>query len=97
MKTAEMRCSKIASTFDIAMISKIGPRPFKNFVLKIKSFKWSVERSRHERHICSLLPYFYFLDFKFSNVVCPSELHPLIWFFLKTPSGKRKYPKNPKN
>ena len=28
---------------------------------------------------CSLI--FYFLDFKFSNFVCPSELHPLIWFF----------------
>ena len=30
---------------------------------------------------CSLI--FYFLDFKFSNFVFPSELHPLIWFFLK--------------
>ena len=28
---------------------------------------------------CSLI--FYFLDFKFSNFVCPSDLHRLIWFF----------------
>ena len=28
---------------------------------------------------CSLI--FYFIDFKFSNIVCPSELHPLMWFF----------------
>ena len=28
---------------------------------------------------CSLI--FYFLDLKFSNFVCPSELYPLIWFF----------------
>ena len=28
---------------------------------------------------CSLI--FYFLDFKFSNFVYPSELHPLMWFF----------------
>ena len=28
---------------------------------------------------CSLI--FYYLDFKFSNFVCPSELHPLMWFF----------------
>ena len=28
---------------------------------------------------CSLI--FYYLDFKFSNFVCPSELHPLICFF----------------
>ena len=25
--------------------------------------------------------FFYFLDFKFSNLVCPSELHHLILFF----------------
>ena len=39
---------------------------------------------------CSLI--FYFLDFKFSNFVCPSQLHPLIWFFsADIPSGKEKY------
>ena len=42
---------------------------------------------------CSLN--FYFLDFKFSNFVCPSELHPFIWFFLKIPSGKRKISEKP--
>ena len=41
---------------------------------------------------CSLN--FYFLDFKFSNFVCLSELHPLIWFFVKIPSGKRKISEN---
>ena len=37
---------------------------------------------------CSLV--FYFLDFKFSNFVCPSELHPLIWFFFKKSFRKKK-------
>ena len=37
---------------------------------------------------CSLI--FYFLDFKFSNFFCPSELHPLIWFFLKNSFRKKK-------
>ena len=37
---------------------------------------------------CSLI--FYYLDFKFSNFVCPSELHPLIWFFLKNSFSKKK-------
>ena len=37
---------------------------------------------------CSLI--FYYLDFKFSNFVCPSEPHPLIWFFLKNSFRKKK-------
>ena len=37
---------------------------------------------------CSLI--FYFLDFKFSNFVCPSVLHRLIWFFLKNAFRKKK-------
>ena len=37
---------------------------------------------------CSLI--FYFLDFKFSNFVCPSKLHRLIWFFLKNSFRKKK-------
>ena len=37
---------------------------------------------------CSLI--FYFLDFKFSNFVCPSELHLLIWSFLKNSFRKKK-------
>ena len=37
---------------------------------------------------CSLI--FYFLDFKFSNFVCLSELHPLIWFFFKNSFRKKK-------
>ena len=37
---------------------------------------------------CSLI--FYNLDFKFSNFVCPSELHPLIRFFLKNSFRKKK-------
>ena len=37
---------------------------------------------------CSLI--FYFLDFKFSNFVCPSVLHRLIWFFLKSSFRKKK-------
>ena len=42
---------------------------------------------------CSFI--FYYLDFKFSNFVCPSELHHFIWFFLKKSfRRKKKYPKN---
>ena len=37
---------------------------------------------------CSLI--FYFLDFKFSNFVCPSKRHPLIWFFFKNSFRKKK-------
>ena len=37
---------------------------------------------------CSLI--FYFLDFKFSNFVCPSVLHRLIWFFLKNSFREKK-------
>ena len=37
---------------------------------------------------CSLI--FYFLDFKFSNFVCLSELHPSIWFFFKNSFRKKK-------
>ena len=33
---------------------------------------------------------FYFLDFKFPNFVCLSELHPLIWFFCKNSFRKMK-------
>ena len=42
---------------------------------------------------CSLI--FYFLDFKFSNFVCPSEVNVLICFFFFIPSGKRKISKKP--
>ena len=37
---------------------------------------------------CPLI--FYFLYFKFSNFVCFSELHPLIWFFFKNSFRKKK-------
>ena len=37
---------------------------------------------------CSLI--FSFLDFRLSNFVCPSELHPLIWFFFKNSFRKKK-------
>ena len=37
---------------------------------------------------CSLI--FYFLDLKFSNFVCLSELQPLIWFFFKNSFRKKK-------
>ena len=33
---------------------------------------------------------FYFLDFKFSNCVCPPELHPLTWFLFKKFFSKKK-------
>ena len=37
---------------------------------------------------CSFISYF--LDFKFSNFICLSELHPLIWFFFKNSFRKKK-------
>ena len=37
---------------------------------------------------CSLIVYL--LEFKFSNYVCPSVLHRLIWFFLKNSFRKKK-------
>ena len=37
---------------------------------------------------CSLISYF--LDFKFSNFICLSELHPLIWIFFKNSFRKKK-------
>ena len=37
---------------------------------------------------CSLI--FHFFDFKFSNFVCPSELHPLVRFFCKNSFEKMK-------
>ena len=37
---------------------------------------------------CSLI--FYFLDFKFFNFVCLSELHSLIWLFFKNSFRKMK-------
>ena len=40
---------------------------------------WSDRNTNDIFAHCSLI--FYYLDFKFSNFVCPSELHPLIWFF----------------
>ena len=68
-------------------VEKKSPR---SWALMDLRFKGSVEWSRHERHFCSLLPYFLLLDFKFSNFVCPSELDPLIWFFLKNSFRKKK-------
>ena len=37
---------------------------------------------------CSLISYF--LDFKFSNFICLSELHSLIWFFFKNSFRKKE-------
>ena len=63
------------------------------------TIKGSMKRSRRERHFCSLLPFFYFLDFNFSNstsnFVRFSEFHPSIWFFLEITSRKRKISEKP--
>ena len=34
--------------------------------------------------------FFYFLDFKFSSFVCPSEFHPLIWVIFKNSFRKKE-------
>ena len=49
---------------------------------------WSDRDTNNIFAHCSLI--FYYLDFKFSNFVCPSELHPLIWFLLKNSFRKKK-------
>ena len=56
-----------------------------------KSFLRGAWRDRDTNDIfahCSLI--FYFLDFKFSKFVCPSELHPFIWSFFKNFFRKKK-------
>ena len=63
--------------------------------LAIRMFKGSVERSRHERHFCSLLPYFllYWLQiFRLCLSFCTSS--PDLVLFKKFLQEKEKYPKN---
>ena len=69
--------------FDVLQLYKI-------VFLQVFALMGSVERSRHEQHFCSPLPYFYFRDFKFSIFICLYELHPLIWFFFKKSFRKKK-------
>ena len=54
----------------------------------LKGGVWSDRDTNDIFAHCSLI--FHFLDFKFSNFICPSELHPLIWFFCKNSFGKMK-------
>ena len=49
---------------------------------------WSDRNTNDIFAQCPLI--FYFVDFKFSNFVCPSELHPLIWFLCKNSFRKEK-------
>ena len=61
------------------------------FTLSVSPFLRGAWRDRDTNDIfahCSLI--FYFLDFKFSNFVCFSELYPLIWFFFKNSFRKKK-------
>ena len=57
--------------------------------------KGSTERSRHERHFCSLLPYF-LLSWLQIFQLCLSLLTSSfdLDLFKKFPSGKERYPKN---
>ena len=57
------------------------------FILVLRG-AWSDRNANDIFAHCSLN--FYFLDFKFSNFVCPSELHPLMWFFLKNSFRNKK-------
>ena len=71
--------------------SKFSHSPHSFLHLFCDGLKGSVERLRHERHLCLLLPYFFsFLTSNFPTFVCPSELRPFIWFFLKNSSRKKK-------
>ena len=53
---------------------------------------WSDRDTNNIFAHCSLI--YYFLDFKFSNFVSPSQLHPLIWFFFKNSFRKKKNIRN---
>ena len=60
-----------------------------------KMIKGSVERSRHERHFCSLLPYFllsWLQIFQLCLSFCTSS--PDLVLFKKFLQEKEKYPKN---
>ena len=77
-----------------AIVARIIPLQI-SFLLERRSINHSnlrgAWRDRDTNDIfahCSLI--FYFLDFKFSNFVCPSALHRLIWFFLKNSFRERK-------
>ena len=75
-----------AHVHTIGDIFHIFPRPF-NQKINLRG-AW---RDRDTNNIfahCSLI--FYFLDFKFSNFICLSELHPLIWSFFKNSFRKKK-------
>ena len=61
---------------------------FKTAIWRTLRGAWSDRDTNDIFAHCSLI--FYFLDFKFSNFICPSELHPLIWFFLKNSFRKKK-------
>ena len=82
----------LRSQYSLSQIASLKPFSQAQGLEWLQRFllKRSVEWSSHERHFCSLLLIFYFLDLKFSNFFCPSELHPLIWFFLKYSFGKKK-------
>ena len=66
----------------------------------IALFALACDWSQASHHLCILQVcfvfnflnslFYYFLNFKFSNFVCPSELHPFIWFFFKNSFRKKK-------
>ena len=60
--------------------------PLSRYIVGIKE---SVARLRPERHFCSRLPYF-FISWLQIFQLCPSELHPLIWFFFINSLKKKK-------
>ena len=68
---------------------------FREKYLVLSYLKGSVERSRHERHFCSLLPYFllsWLQIFQLCLSFCTSS--PDLVLFKKFLQEKEKYPKN---
>ena len=55
---------------------------------KMNQIKGCVERSRHGRHFCSLVPYFLLFRLHIFQL-CSPELHPLIRFFFKNSFSKK--------
>ena len=110
-----VECVRMTATLNImaadprhAVLLRVRHLPF-----QAKRCVWRVEgqgirhntwRDRDPNDIVAHCSFFFcYPDYKFSNFVCPSELHPffffffftLIWFLLKIPSAKRKIAAKP--
>ena len=84
-KSFELTCRNIDDL--IGSITPDSTKLSKRYLSELRG-AWRDHDTNNIFAHCSLI--FYFLDFKFSNFVCPSVLHRLIWFFLKKSFRKKK-------